>query len=432
MATKVLMPQLGESVTEGTISKWLVKVGDKVKKYDPICEVITDKVNAEVPSTVAGTITEIVAQEDETVPVGALICYIQEEGTTAENLPTTPAHQPTDKSVDMQPVAPGEGAMRKRYSPAVLKLANEHQVDLDQITGTGAEGRITRKDVLAYVEKRGTGTTAPTTVQKTETKVTETPITNPPEKMVAETERKAAPAPNPVLAAGDIEIPVTPIRRAIAQRMTTSKHEAPHAWTMVEVDVTNLVQFRNQVKEEFKKREGINLTFLPFFVKAVVEAIKEFPILNSQWAGDKIIQKKEINISIAVATDEALYVPVIKRADEKSILGLARAIDELARKTREGKLTQEDITGGTFTVNNTGSFGSVLSMPIINYPQAAIISMEAIVKRPVIYNDMIAIRDMVNLCLSLDHRILDGLVCGRFLQSVKQKLESIGPDTKIY
>jgi 2-oxoisovalerate dehydrogenase E2 component (dihydrolipoyl transacylase) len=432
MATKVLMPQLGESVTEGTISKWLVKVGDKVKKYDPICEVITDKVNAEVPSTVAGTITEIVAQEDETVPVGSLICYIQEEGTTADNLPTTPTNIPTEKSVDEQPVASGEGAMRKRYSPAVLKLANEHQVDLDQITGTGAEGRITRKDVLAYVEKRGMGTTAPTTVQKIEQKVAETPVTNPPEKLVAEPERKAAPAPNPVLSAGDIEIPVTPVRRAIAQRMTTSKHEAPHAWTMVEVDVTNLVQFRNQVKEEFKKREGINLTFLPFFIKAVVEAIKEFPILNSQWAGDKIIQKKEINISIAVATDDALYVPVIKRADEKSILGLARAIDELARKTREGKLTQEDITGGTFTVNNTGSFGSVLSMPIINYPQSAIISMEAIVKRPVIYNDMIAIRDMVNLCLSLDHRILDGLVCGRFLQSVKQKLESIGPDTKIY
>lgn len=214
--------------------------------------------------------------------------------------------------------------------------------------------------------------------------------------------------------------------------MVQSKHEAPHAWTMIEVDVTNLVNFRNQAKAEFAKKEGLNLTFLPFFIKAVVEALKEYPMINSTWANDKIIVKKDINISIAVATEDALYVPVIKDADQKSILGIAKAVDDLAARTRAGKLTMDDMTGGTFTVNNTGSFGSVLSQPIINSPQAAILSVESIVKRPVVINDMIAVRSMVNLCMSLDHRVLDGLICGRFLQSVKQKLESIGPDTKLY
>jgi 2-oxoisovalerate dehydrogenase E2 component (dihydrolipoyl transacylase) len=213
--------------------------------------------------------------------------------------------------------------------------------------------------------------------------------------------------------------------------MVTSKHEAPHAWTMVEADVTGLVQLRERLKKEFKEREGISLTYLPFFIKAVVDSLKEFPYLNSVWAGDRIILKKRINISIAVATDDALYVPVIHDADEKSIAGLAKAVHRLAEKTRAGKLSLEDMQGGTFTVNNTGSFGSIMSQPIINYPQAAILSVESIVKRPVIKDSMIAIRDMVNLCLSLDHRILDGLMAGRFLQRVKERVESYGPDTQI-
>ena len=229
---------------------------------------------------------------------------------------------------------------------------------------------------------------------------------------------------------GDIEIPVTGIRKAIAQNMVRSKHEAPHAWTMVEVDVTNLVEYRNSVKGDFKSKEGYNITFLPFFIKAVVESLKEFPQLNSMWAGDKIIQKKDINISIAVATDDALYVPVIKQADEKTIKGIAREISELAGKVRTGKLKSDDMQGGTFTVNNTGSFGSVQSMGIINYPQAAILQVESIVKRPVVMNNgMIAVRDIVNLCMSLDHRVLDGLVCGRFLQRVKEILENTSKST---
>lgn len=423
MAEKVFMPQLGESVTEGTISKWLVKAGDLVKKYDPICEVTTDKVNAEVPSTFSGTISEIVVQEGETVAVGTFICSIAAEGEAASSVSS--ASVPAETSIETSPSQEGEPA-KQRYSPAVLKLAQENGLNLALISGTGMGGRITRKDVLEIVEGKR---------QMAATSVAEPipSVTAPPTPQAA-----AAPAPiepeaiaipvNP----GDQVIPVSAIRKTIASRMVQSKHEAPHAWTMVECDVTNLVNYRNHVKDEFKKQEGIHLTFLPFFIKAVVEALKEFPILNSQWNGDKILVKKAINISIAVATDDALYVPVIKDADQKSIFGLAKAVDDLAKKTRAGKLTVDDMTGGTFTVNNTGSFGSVLSTPIINQPQAAILSVEAIVKRPVVIDDMIAIRDRMNLCLSLDHRILDGLVCGRFLQRVKQKIEGFGQDTKLY
>lgn len=448
MATKVLMPQLGESVTEGTISKWLVNVGDTVKKYDPLAEVTTDKVNAEVPSTVSGRVTEIVVPEGETVAVGTLILYIEESGaaggsaspaqadapvsapaaTQASTAATAQAAAPAVQSAPPARQAAGNDGAKQRYSPAVVILSQQHGIDLSRVVGTGAGGRITRKDVQAIIDAGG---------QKPAEQVAEAqaPAAAPaPTAAPAQTAPAATPAPSvdiPV-ATGDQVVPVTPIRRTIANRMVQSKHEAPHAWTMIEVDVTNLVNFRNQVKAEFAKKEGLNLTFLPFFIKAVVEALKEYPMINSTWANDKIIVKKEINISIAVATDDALFVPVIKDADQKSILGIAKAVDDLAARTRAGKLTMDDMTGGTFTVNNTGSFGSVLSQPIINSPQAAILSVESIVKRPVVINDMIAVRSMVNLCMSLDHRVLDGLICGRFLQSVKQKLESIGPDTKLY
>ncbi len=293
--------------------------------------------------------------------------------------------------------------------------------------GTGRGGRITRKDLLQLIESGQTGDA------QSRKKPVETATPAP----ASETARAAAPAPAvepktvPSLESGDQEIPLTSVRKTIAQRMVNSKHEAPHAWTMVQADVTGLVKLRQKMKEEFKQREGLSLTYLPFFIKAVVDSLKEFPHLNSVWGGDRIILKKRINISIAVATEDALYVPVIHDADEKSILGLAKEIHQLAEKTRAGKLTMNDLSGGTFTVNNTGSFGSIASQPIINHPQAAIISMESIVKQPVIKDDMIAVRDLVNLCLSLDHRILDGLMAGRFLQRVKERLESYGLDTQI-
>lgn len=425
MAEKVFMPQLGESVTEGTITRWLVQVGDKINKYDPICEVNTDKVNAEVPSTLTGTVTEITVPEGETVEVGTLICYIASEDENIAAASQTKS-SPTIRETGFVSVEP-TGGMKQRYSPAVLQLAEQHQLDLRKITGTGAGGRITRKDVLAVIEGGGL---SPNQRMESAPAVRETRTA--PEAELPVSKVPVAKTADIPIATGDQEIPVTSVRKTIANRMIQSKHDAPHAWTMVEVDVTKLVQYRNQLKDEFLKREGVKLTFLPFFIKAVVESIKEFPIMNSQWAGDKIIVKKAINISIAVATDDALYVPVIKDADQKNVLGIAKSIDDLVRKTKEGKLTVDDMSGGTFTCNNTGSFGSVMSAPIINQPQAAILSMEAIVKRPVVIDNMIAIRDMANLCLSLDHRILDGLVCGRFLQSVKQKLESYGPGMNLY
>ncbi|WP_124727233.1 dihydrolipoamide acetyltransferase family protein [Staphylospora marina] len=444
MATDILMPQLGESVTEGTIVKWLKKPGDPVEKYEPICEVSTDKVNAEVPSTVTGKMAEIIVEEGTTVAVGQLICRIAAEGEdvapapspapAAESAPEATAPAEAAPAAAQPAAAPAKGATKGRFSPAVLRLAEEHNIDLSLLQGTGKGGRITRKDVLAAIEKGiGKAGSAPATPA-----ATPAPAPSPAPTPAAAPAPATAPASpssglpsGVVIEEGDIEIPVTNVRKTIAQRMVQSKHEAPHAWTMMEVDVTGLVQLRNKMKDDFKKREGVSLTFMPFFIKAVTDTLKEFPMLNSVWAGDKIILKKRINISIAVATDDALYVPVIHDADEKSILGLAREVHRLADKTRKGKLDLKDLQGGTFTVNNTGSFGSVLSTPIINHPQAAIISFEAIVKRPVVKDGMIAVRDMMNICISLDHRVLDGLICGRFLQRVKERLEAWGPDSQI-
>jgi 2-oxoisovalerate dehydrogenase E2 component (dihydrolipoyl transacylase) len=431
---QIKMPQLGESVTEGTISKWLVSVGDKVNKYDPLAEVMTDKVNAEVPSSFSGTIKELIAGEGDTLAVGEIICTIEIEGGSSDEAPAADAaasNSASSASASAAPAPAAEEGNKARYSPAVLKLAQENNIDLTLVKGTGAGGRITRKDLKQIIES---GNIPQPSSQKEEVKETaqNQPAASQPETQAqtAAPSQPAAPAPSIPVAAGDIEIPVTGVRKAIAANMLRSKHEAPHAWTMVEVDVTNLVEYRNGLKDDFKKKEGFNLTFFAFFVKAVSQALKEFPQINSMWAGDKIIQKKDINISIAVATDDALFVPVIKNADEKTIKGIGREINELAQKVRTGKLRSEDMQGGTFTVNNTGSFGSVQSMGIINYPQAAILQVESIVKRPVVMNNgMIAVRDMVNLCLSLDHRVLDGLVCGRFLARVKEILENTSKET---
>ncbi|MFA1779266.1 dihydrolipoamide acetyltransferase family protein [Bacillus velezensis] len=396
---QMAMPQLGESVTEGTISKWLVSPGDQVNKYDPIAEVMTDKVNAEVPSSFTGTITELVGEEGQTLAVGEIICKIETEETETEEAPKREEEQNTPSDTDANRQGKDQ-SNKARYSPAVLRLAGEHGIQLEEVEGTGAGGRITRKDI---------------------------------QKIIDSGMKQKSEAPAPALSAGDIEIPVTGVRKAIAANMHKSKTEIPHAWTMMEVDVTNMTAYRNSIKDSFKQKEGFNLTFFAFFVKAAAQALKEFPQMNSMWAGDKIVQKKDINISIAVATEDSLFVPVIKHADEKTIKGIAREITDLAKKVRNGKLTAEDMQGGTFTVNNTGSFGSVQSMGIINHPQAAILQVESIVKRPVVMNNgMIAVRDMVNLCLSLDHRVLDGLVCGRFLGRVKEILENIDEHTSVY
>ncbi|SHE45122.1 branched-chain alpha-keto acid dehydrogenase E2 component [Seinonella peptonophila] len=408
MIIDLTMPQLGESVTEGMIARWLKRPGDVVKKYEPICEVATDKVNAEVPSTQSGILQEIIVAEGETVAVGHVICRLQIEQIEPEI-----ANIDVVEEFETEELEEASPSMKKRYTPAVLRLAEENQIDLSRVRGTGMGGRITRKDVLRIVE--GKKEIEPP-VEHTDQQESEPIISVEKKTVSSQTE--------------DEVIPLTPIRRTIAERMVKSKQEIPHAWVMMEADVTGLVAFRQRMKEEFREKEGISLTFMPFFIKAVVDSLKEFPQLNSVWQEDQIIHKKRINISMAISTERELFVPVIHDADEVSLLGLAKSVHRLKEKTFRGKLEVSDMQGGTFTVNNTGAFGSVASQPIINPPQAAILSFEAIVKRPIVIDQMIAIRDMMNLCLSIDHRIIDGWISGRFLQAVKQRLEAYGPDTK--
>lgn len=415
---KIMMPQLGESVTEGTISKWLVAPGDSVKKYDPLAEVTTDKVNAEVPSSYTGVIAELLAGEDETLAVGEPICTIE----TDESPEAIVTFQNDEDGPNTQVKADEAGEkMSGRFSPAVLKLSQEHGIDLSLVKGSGQDGRITRKDLRKLIQSG-----------------------NIPEKRLPEQviQPKVAAPEKPYLhesrndrgLSGEIEVPINHIRKTIASHMVQSAQEIPHAWMMMEADVTNLVRYRDSLKDEFKRQEGFNLTYFAFFVKAVAHALREFPMMNAMWAGDKILQKRDINLSIAVASDGDLFVPVIQRADELSIKGIAREISLLASKARKGKLESKDIRDGTFTVNNTGAFGSIQSMGIINHPQAAILQVESIVKRPVVMeNDGIAVRHMVNLCLSIDHRVLDGLMGGNFLKRVKSILENISAEnTTIY
>ncbi|RTE09684.1 dihydrolipoamide acetyltransferase family protein [Paenibacillus whitsoniae] len=448
--TEVTVPHLAESLVSATIGKWLKKPGDYVEQYDVLCELFTEKVNTEMPSPIEGTLVKIIVGDGETAAVGEAICVIEEPGSSAGS--ATPSTEPAAPMAAVE--LEGDQSMRGRYSPAVQRLAQENGVDLARVAGTGLGGRITRKDIEQFVATGGANAmkaaapqaqaSAPAPVVKPADSAipsgaigAEQPVNLPvrstgihlsanPQTPLIEAEDLASDTRNEHL------IDVTPIRNAIATRMRQSVTEIPHAWTMIEVDVTNLVVLRNKVKDEFMRREGINLTYLAFMLKAVVNAIKDYPIINSVWAVDKIIVKRDINISLSVGTEDSVMTPVIKKADQKNIAGLAREIDELTKKTRAGKLALSDMVGGTFTVNNTGSFGSILSYPIINYPQAAIVTFESIVKKPVVINDMIAVRSMVNLCLSLDHRILDGVICGRFLQRVKENLESYNADTKIY
>lgn len=420
------MPQLGESVTEGTVSSWLVQPGDYVEKYDPIAEIMTDKVNAEVPSSYAGVIQEIHAKEGETIEVGQLMCYIETEEIQGNE---TSGNSQTEDSLEHLDKKAETNEMKVRYSPVVMRLAQEHNIELSKLNGSGKGGRITKKDIEKIIHNPDS--------MKDQNSVKEqenrprTDMEKPAhEKEEAEEYMPSVIRRKPVKAKpGDREVPVTGLRRQIAQNMVRSTTEIPHAWMMIEVDVTNLVAYRNAEKENFRENEGYNLSYFAFFLNAVAKALKQFPELNSCWAGDKIIQRKEINLSIAVAHEHELYVPVIKNVDEKSIKGIAKKIAELSKKARTGTLTKEDMEDGTFTVNNTGSFGSVESMGVINYPQSAILQVESIVKRPVIIDDMFAARDMVNLCLSLDHRVLDGVICGAFMSHVKNILENISSDT---
>jgi 2-oxoisovalerate dehydrogenase E2 component (dihydrolipoyl transacylase) len=414
------MPQLGETVTEGTVGRWLKKVGDAVQKYEPLLEVETDKVASEIPSPFSGTLTKIHVEEGTTVPVGAPVCDIGEAAASSEEAQRTASPASTGASpgdareassvASVRAVATGQPAVATtdgvRYSPAVRKLAREHRVDLRELSGSGRGGRVTAKDVLAFVELGATRFSPAAQTAAT----------------AAPSHSKMVQVPPPAL--GDTSVRVTQMRKTIAEHMVLSKTTVPHAWSMVEDDVTELVKWREAEKAAFKAREGVNLTFLPIVVLAVCEALREFPMVNATWAGDHIIVRKQINVGIAVDIEDGLVVPVVREADHMSLSGVARKIAELVEKARTRKLTLEEMADCTITVDNTGALGSIASYPIINPPQAAIITMEAIVKRPWVINDAIAIRSIMNLCLSLDHRVLDGSIASRFLQSVKRRLET--------
>jgi len=421
----VKMPQLGESITEGTISKWLKQPGDQVKKYEGLVEVITDKVNAEVPAPLAGVLKEIKVKEGTTVTVGTEIAVIEESATaTRATTPSAPASQPSKPVVAAKsgevparaPAAAESAEGRTRLSPAVRALIEEHRIsdaELSGISGSGIGGRISKKDIEDYVAKRAQPAAA-----------------NGEQRQRG---AEAPPRPAGVAAVPGTPVPLSPMRRAIASNMVRSKQTIPHAWTVAEVDMSNVVRFRQQARDGFKQKEGIDLTFVPIIVKAVVEGLKAVPILNASWSDDGVVMHKDINIGVAVSVEDGLIVPVIHQADRLSIAGLAKVADDLAKRARAGALTIPDVQGATFTVNNPGTFGTVLSYSIIAPPQAGILAMDAIVKRPVVVDgDAIAVRSMMNLCLSFDHRVLDGVSAARFLQGVRRWLEGFSEQIPVY
>ena len=466
MAVTVELPHVGESVVEGTIGKWLKQPGDSVRRYEPLVEIVTDKVTMEVPSPVEGELLRLLAAEGDTLPMGTPIAEVGEPGETpsadtpaaatsvapqAPAAPSAPAGTTGYLLRDVTPVGPTGGAAveameptmpasappppvpanapqpsiaavaappspsveieRPRLSPAVRRLAREHSVELTRVQGTGLGGRITRDDVLRYLSEPQP-----------------TPALDPTAAVVS-----SHPAPSYEAGADDERVPLTPVRRMIAEAMVRSVTEIPHAWSTKEVDVTDLVALRQSVRADFERQEGVSLTYMPFVIQAVVEALRRVPTMNATWGGDSIILKRRINMGLAVAAPNGLIVPVVHNADRLNIAGLAHAVQDVAERARTNRLTIEDVQGGTFTLNNTGALGgSLVSGPIINHPQAGIMTTETIEKRAVVRNDAIAIRSMMNICLSFDHRINDGAEASAFLETVKSRLESFGPDSSVY
>ncbi len=486
MALTVSMPQLGESVTEGTIARWLKKPGEPVARYESIAEVASDKVNAEIPAPADGTFGEIIAPEGSVISVGQPICTIEQgaaaaapvtpaaaapaaAATPAAALPAPPAAAPAPVAAayaaqpspapaiqpapSAQPVSlgspasgltaaapevsPGAAATAANgagiaaghghVTPAVRMLLREHGVDLAEVTGSGIGGRITKKDVLVYVQRRDAAARA---AGPAPAPVVAAAVAYPGPAPAA----VAAPAPAPSAAfpaqsataeEGDQLLPMTSVRRAIADHMVRSRQTSPHAWLMVEVDMSRVVRLRERSKAAFKERYGISLTYLPFVARAVVEALQRRPTFNAQWSDAGLVLKHDIHLGIAVALEENLVVPVLRNADRLSVAGLAQAMTDLGNRARANRLKLDEIQGGTFTLNNTGALGAVMTQAIINQPQAAILTMDAVVKRPVVIDDMIAIRPIMNLGMSFDHRINDGLQAARFLQDVKGQLEGL-------
>jgi 2-oxoglutarate dehydrogenase E2 component (dihydrolipoamide succinyltransferase) len=448
MATEIVMPQMGESIVEGTITKWLKKPGDKIQRDEPLFEISTDKVDAEIPAPASGVLQEIKVTEGTTVQVNTVVGTIASDGEAAAapraaapekkaSPPATPA--PKAQANAAAPVAPKAApqppvATRRaeedhaRSSPLVRKIARENNVDLSNVEGTGLGGRITKQDILAFIDgheaagsrpedARSAGVSAPPSSAGYETPA---PRQEPP--------RPPAPAAFP----GDL-VPMTQMRRIIAQRMIESRRTSAHVHCMFEVDITRIVNLRNKLKSSFEQRNGARLTFMPFFVRAAIIALQQFPIVNASMEGESLRYHRHVNIGIAVALDWGLIVPVLKNADELNFLGLQRGITDLGERARSKKLKPEEVEGSTFTVTNPGQFGAVFGLPIINQPNSAILGVGGISKMPLVVtdkdgSDSIAIRSVVHLTLGYDHRIIDGAVADQFMAFLKKTLEGWSED----
>jgi 2-oxoisovalerate dehydrogenase E2 component (dihydrolipoyl transacylase) len=419
------MPQLGESVHEGTISRWLVKPGDKVTEFEPLLEVDTDKVSAEVPSPVSGILREIIAKEGDTVQAGAEIAVVDigADGEQAAAPVPTPAPAAASPAAEVNPAprpaptpapapapaptaAPVLDGGEHRYSPAVQMQASELGVDLSKVQGTGIGGRVTKKDVEQFA-----ATAKTTPAIKAPAPPTATPV-----------------APSE----GDQVVQLTRVRRLIAENMVRSKSTIPHAWQTQEADMSGVVANRNANKAAFQNQEGFSLTYLPYVMAATLSALREHPEVNSTFNETELIIHRDINLGVSVGLEDTLVVPVIRRADGLSIAGLARAVNDIATRARNKQLKADDLSGGTFTVNNSGTFGTLFSYSVINPGQAGILTMEAIVDRPMAVKGMIGIKPMMYLCFSFDHRVLDGLKAARFLTSCRKWLEAVTPETPVY
>ncbi|MDQ6669916.1 MAG: 2-oxo acid dehydrogenase subunit E2 [Chloroflexota bacterium] len=476
--TVVKMPQLGESVSEGTIGRWLKNPGDRVELDEPLVEIQTDKVNAEVPSPVAGILQQILLSEGTTAAVKSDLAIIGDEtlapdqaattsdGPRAQGLegtstqrtageaaaissdpPRTFTYDKTagggvvgsrdEDDVPPQATAATDAGSKRFYTPVVLRMAEEHAIDLSTIQGSGAHGRVTRKDVERAIAElvgpplppgelrpaRSAGEGSLTSTAALE------PVRSPHPGPLPEEEGVRSPHPRPLPEGEGVaseDRPLSPMRRAIAEHMTRARAEIPDAWSLVEIDVTNLARQRQRVQTEWQAREGYELTYLPFFIKAVVAGLHLVPELNAAWAGDRVKLFNQHHLGIAVSLENGLVVPVMRDADQLSVAGVARALRSIVQKARGGRLSAEDLQGATFTVNNPGSLGSIMSQPIVPVSQAGIVTMEAIVKRAVVLaEDAIAVRSMMNCCLSFDHRVLDGAGALKFLRELKRQLETV-------
>ena len=474
MATEVVMPQMGESIAEGTITRWLKKVGEQVERDEPLFEISTDKVDAEIPSPAAGTLQEVRYQEGDTVEVNTVVAVIGEGNGAAAPAPAAsqaeapasqqaavsepppppaqqdtqapaappsqapappPAAQPAAQPAAAPPPPPAvespraeqtaEELRRTRSSPLVRKIAAEHNIDISRLEGTGASGRVTKNDIMSFIESGAAMT--PDQARSQAPPAPPAPAPAPPAQAPAHTPPPSAPAVQP--GEGDRVEPMSVMRRKIAEHMTMSQRTSAHVATVYEIDMTRIQRLREQKKREFQERVGTKLSYMPFIFQAVTQAIRKFPVFNSQVSGDQIIYKRDINLGMAVALDWGLIVPVIKRADDLSIAGLAKAANDLADRARAKQLKPDEVAGGTFTIANPGVFGGLFGTPIINQPQVAILGVGTIEKRPKVVTtedgeDLIAIRHMAYFALSFDHRIIDGADAERFLGHVKGLLEA--------